>query len=69
MVKKRSGMGKLGIHAMIGAKQKVDNSSADLRIEKVALSQLQPGQYQPRQQFNDESLQELAESIKVQGVV
>jgi ParB family chromosome partitioning protein len=69
VVKKRSGMGKLGIHAMIGAKQKVDNSSADLRIEKVALSQLQPGQYQPRQQFNDESLQELAESIKVQGVV
>ncbi len=69
MVKKRSGMGKLGIHAMIGAKQKADNSSADLRIDKVALSQLQPGQYQPRQQFNDESLQELAESIKVQGVV
>lgn len=69
MVKKRSGMGKLGIHAMIGAKQKSDNSSADLRIEKVALSQLQPGQYQPRQQFNDESLQELADSIKVQGVV
>ncbi len=69
MVKKRSGMGKLGIHAMIGAKQKADNSSADLRIEKVALSQLQPGQYQPRQQFNDESLQELAESIRVQGVV
>jgi len=69
VVKKRSGMGKLGIHAMIGAKQKADNSSADLRIDKVALSQLQPGQYQPRQQFNDESLQELAESIKVQGVV
>ncbi len=69
MVKKRSGMGKLGIHAMIGAKQKVENSSADLRIEKVALSQLQPGQFQPRQQFNDDSLQELADSIKVQGIV
>ncbi len=69
MAKKRSGMGKLGIHAMIGAKQKVDSSGADLRIEKVELSQLQPGQYQPRQQFNDESLQELADSIKAQGVV
>ncbi|WP_026329718.1 ParB/RepB/Spo0J family partition protein [Thiomicrorhabdus arctica] len=69
MVKKRSGMGKLGIHAMIGAKQKVENSSADLRIEKVSLSQLQPGQFQPRQQFNDDSLQELADSIKVQGIV
>jgi len=69
VAKKRSGMGKLGIHAMIGAKQKVDSSGADLRIEKVELSQLQPGQYQPRQQFNDESLQELADSIKAQGVV
>ncbi len=69
MAKKRSGMGKLGIHAMIGAKQKSDNSRADLRIEKVAVEQLQPGQYQPRQQFDDASLQELSDSIKAQGMV
>lgn len=69
MVKKRSGMGNRGIHAMLGAKQKSDNSSADLRIEKIAIEQLQPGQYQPRQQFEDGALQELADSIKVQGVV
>ncbi|BCN94444.1 chromosome partitioning protein ParB [Thiomicrorhabdus immobilis] len=69
MVKKRSGMGSRGIHAMLGAKQKSDNSSADLRIEKLLVDQLQPGQYQPRQQFEDVALQELADSIKVQGVV
>lgn len=69
MVKKRSGMGSRGIHAMLGAKQKSDNSSADLRIEKLLVDQLQPGQYQPRQQFADVALQELADSIKVQGVV
>lgn len=69
MAKKRSGMGNRGIHAMLGAKQKSDNSSADLRIEKLLIDQLQPGQYQPRQQFEDEALQELADSIKVQGVV
>lgn len=62
-------MGNRGIHAMLGAKQKSDNSSADLRIEKIAVEQLQPGQYQPRQQFEDGALQELADSIKVQGVV
>lgn len=62
-------MGNRGIHAMLGAKQKSDNSSADLRIEKIAIEQLQPGQYQPRQQFEDGALQELADSIKVQGVV
>jgi len=69
VVKKRSGMGNRGIHAMLGAKQKSDNSSADLRIEKLPVDQLQPGQYQPRQQFSETALQELADSIKVQGVV
>ena len=62
-------MGTRGIHAMLGAKQKSDNSSADLRIEKLLIDQLQPGQYQPRQQFEESALQELADSINVQGVV
>ncbi len=69
MAKKRSGMGKLGIHAMIGAKQKSENSRSDLRVEKINIDQLQPGQYQPRQQFEEQSLKELADSIKVQGLV
>ena len=69
MVKKSSGLGKRGISAMLGAKQKSDNSSSDLRIEKLPIDQLQPGQYQPRQQFEDQALNELADSIKVQGVV
>ena len=69
MAKKRSGMGKLGIHAMIGAKQKTENSNADMRIEKMDITQLQPGQYQPRQQFEDAALQELSDSIKAQGLV
>jgi ParB family chromosome partitioning protein len=69
VAKKRSGMGTRGIHAMIGAKQKSENSSSDLRVEKLLVDQLQPGQYQPRQQFEETMLQELADSIKVQGVV
>lgn len=69
MAKKRSGMGKLGIHAMIGAKQKSDNSSSDMRIDKLDIGQLQPGQYQPRHQFDGDALQELSDSIKVQGLV
>ncbi len=69
MAKKRSGMGKLGIHAMIGAKQKSDNSRSEFRIEKMSVELLQAGQYQPRQQFDDVSLQELSDSIKAQGMV
>ena len=69
MANKRSGMGTRGIHAMIGAKQKSENNRSDLRIEKIAVGQLQAGQYQPRQAFNETALQELANSIRVQGVV
>ncbi len=69
MAKRSSGLGNRGISAMLGAKQKSDNSSADLRIEKLPIEQLQPGQYQPRKQFEAEALDELAESIKVQGIV
>jgi len=69
VAKKRSGMGKLGIHAMIGAKQKSDNSRSEFRIEKMSVELLQAGQYQPRQQFDESSLQELSSSIKAQGMI
>ncbi|MBN2647784.1 MAG: ParB/RepB/Spo0J family partition protein [Thiotrichales bacterium] len=62
-------MGSRGLSAMLGAKQKSEKNSADMRVEKLAVTQLKPGQYQPRQQFAPEPLQELADSIKVQGVV
>ena len=42
--------------------------SAD-KIEKIAIDTLVPNQYQPRKEFADESLQELAESIKAYGVL
>jgi len=54
---------------MIGAKQKSEGASSDLRIEKINVDQLQPGQYQPRQQFDPIALEELSESIKAQGIV
>ena len=39
-------------------------------IEKIFLvDQLSPGQYQPRKRFDEESLQELADSIIEQGLM
>lgn len=35
----------------------------------LALTQLQPGQYQPRQNFNPAALNELAQSIATQGLI
>lgn len=39
------------------------------KLLRLPLGQLQPGKYQPRRTIDDAKLQELAESIKAQGVV
>ena len=38
-------------------------------IENVSVNQLSPGKYQPRKRFDEESLQELADSIIEQGLM
>jgi ParB family chromosome partitioning protein len=39
------------------------------RVWNIAIDKLVPGVYQPRKHFNKESLQELASSIKINGVI
>lgn len=39
------------------------------RVQKVALDRVQPCPFQPRKDFTQESLQELADSIKEQGII
>ncbi|HEY8426461.1 MAG TPA: ParB/RepB/Spo0J family partition protein [Limnochordales bacterium] len=39
------------------------------RLREVAVSEVAPNPYQPRRQFDDEELQELAESIRAHGVL
>lgn len=39
------------------------------RVQRVALSRIRPSPFQPRKDFTDEALRELADSIKEQGVV
>lgn len=43
------------------------NEKGELR--KLPIEYLQPGQYQPRKIMTDDALEELAESIKAQGVI
>lgn len=66
---KKGGLGNKGVRALYGAKQKAQGSVSELRVEKIAIEQLIPGQYQPRYKFDEDSLMELSESIKVQGIV
>ena len=46
-----------------------DNERKSLGIVEVELDKIIPNEYQPRKNFNDEKLQELAASIKEQGVI
>jgi ParB family chromosome partitioning protein len=47
---------------------KVTSEQQD-RLQCLPIEFLQRGQYQPRQEFNQETLQELADSIKAQGII
>src|SRR5690349_15901070 len=53
----------LGTPAASSADQPTDG------IRRVALNQIRPCPFQPRKDFSEESLRELADSIKEQGVV
>ena len=69
MVKKRLGR---GLDALLGQGDnaevdKIDNDHSSLKKVKIEL--LRAGQYQPRKAFNQEKLQELADSIKAQGLI
>ncbi len=66
---KRRGLGK-GLDALLG--NPVSRASEDSNndsLKTLAVDLLQRGQYQPRKDFNKESLQELANSISAQGIV
>ena len=61
---KKKGLGR-GLEALLGEKQK----PADAAVTRLPLSVLQAGKYQPRQKMDAGPLQELAESIREQGVM
>jgi ParB family chromosome partitioning protein len=63
---KKKGLGR-GLEALLGEKTQQAGSSAD--INRLPLTALQAGKYQPRQKMEAGALQELAESIREQGVM
>jgi ParB family chromosome partitioning protein len=62
---KKKGLGR-GLEALLG--DKVQKESAT-NINRLPLTALQAGKYQPRQKMEASALQELAESIREQGVM
>jgi ParB family transcriptional regulator, chromosome partitioning protein len=69
--KKLKGLGR-GLEALLGPKDDAGSSEGGARAEtpnQLALTQLQPGKYQPRTRMDEGALAELAESIKAQGLM
>ncbi|WP_353432370.1 ParB/RepB/Spo0J family partition protein [Polynucleobacter sp. MWH-UH23A] len=63
---KKKGLGR-GLEALLGEKNQSPKPSTD--INRLPLTALQAGKYQPRQKMEVGALQELAESIREQGVM
>ena len=75
MAARKRGLGR-GLDALLGATQSeaagdaaMDPAVAVAAINSLPLDLVQRGRFQPRRDFNADSLQELADSIAAQGVV
>ena len=67
---KKRGLGR-GLDALLGGDgpdtPPLTEQEGELRM--LPIQQIQPGKYQPRRHWNDEALEELAASIKAQGLI
>lgn len=63
---KKKGLGR-GLDALLGGVSPAIESGANQKT--LSVSQLQAGKYQPRQGMDQASLEELAESIRAQGIM
>jgi ParB family transcriptional regulator, chromosome partitioning protein len=66
--KKRPALGQ-GLDALIPIYEPNESTSSERSIKNVPLESLVPNSYQPRSLFSEESLRELSESIRQQGVL
>lgn len=62
-------MKKKGLGRGLGSLLKEEDFLTDESLIEVEIEKLSPRKDQPRKNFDDESLKELSESIKVDGVI
>lgn len=68
MATKKRGLGR-GLDALLADVHQEENANLDESLQHFALDMLQPGKYQPRVDMSQDSLEELADSIRSQGLV
>lgn len=66
--KRHSGLGK-GLDVLMATKPVASQRTKDWDMAMLDVVSITPGRYQPRQDFAEDALQELADSIKAQGLV
>ncbi|MDR6806179.1 MULTISPECIES: ParB/RepB/Spo0J family partition protein [Dyadobacter] len=75
--KKMTGLGR-GLGALLQDSEKINTPRSNTRISpaeiigsmnEIDVSQIEANPYQPRTKFDQESLEELADSIRVQGII
>jgi ParB family chromosome partitioning protein len=70
---KKRGLGR-GLDALLGTGAETDSAKPNVleqegELRTLPIHHIQPGKYQPRRHWNDEALDELAASIKAQGLI
>ncbi len=68
MTVKKKGLGR-GLSALFGDEKSKDKPQSVKQLNTVSISDLSRNPYQPRQNFREEKLEELANSIKKNGVI
>ena len=73
MSAKKRGLGR-GLDALLATSQAGKSSGSELpeklgELQKIPLEFLQPGKYQPRKDMSSEALEDLASSIRSQGII
>src|SRR5688572_8757740 len=71
MMTKKRGLGR-SLDALLTSSMATDNDVSAQQKDKLAqvpVSQIQSGKYQPRREMDAEALQDLANSIRAQGVI
>ena len=65
---KKKGLGR-GLSALFGDTSPKDNTKIANKVNTVAIADLSRNSYQPRQNFKEEKLEELANSIRKNGII
>ncbi len=66
---KRRGLGSLGVDVLLSVASSPADSSIAGELRQLPVDRIRRGKYQPRIRIHPETLQELAESIRTQGLV